>query len=158
MMTEILREIDEKGNVKIVTIKAYWKTKLIWTFHVETKEIGFNENLNGIEMIMVVEHLMLKLLQIVLFEVQQVDLQVTRIVIANLQVEHGHQLREKTGTYGRVMMFHASGNSDHHIKISRGIVIECLDNVKICLIEIVIQESEICQKKRNSLQENLKYK
>ena len=97
MMTEVSNEIDEKGNVKIVIIKVYWKIKPIWTFHVGMKEIDFKENLIGIEMIMVVELLMLKLLQTVLFEVQQVDLQVILTVIANLQVEHDHlkELREK---------------------------------------------------------------
>jgi hypothetical protein len=97
------------------------------------KETDFNVNLNGI---MVVELLMLKLLRTVLSEVQQ-DLQVTLIVIANPQVEHDHlrELKEKIEIYDHVMTFRENG---HHIKISKGIVIEYLDNVKICLIEIVI--------------------
>jgi hypothetical protein len=110
-------------------------------------------------MIMVAELLMLKLLQTVLFEAQQVDLQVIPIVIANLQVEHDHLKEVKNEIYGHVMMFHAiaSGNTDH-FKSFKEIVTESLDNVKIYLTEIAIRESEICQRKRNSLQEILKYK
>src|SRR3954469_20226424 len=105
MTTEISTEIDEKENAKIGIIKLYWKIKSIWIFRVETKEIDFNANLNGI---MVVEPLMLKLPQTVLFEAQQVDLQVN---LTNLQVEHDHlkELREKNKIYGHVTMF-ANGN------------------------------------------------
>jgi len=120
MTTEISTEIDEKKNAKIGIIKVYWRIKSIWIFRVETKEIDFNANLNGI---MVVELLMLKPLQIVLFEALQVDLQAT---LTNLQVEHDHpkELREKIEIFVHVMIF-ANGN---RIKISKGIVIECLDS------------------------------